>query len=625
MMSKRNYGKAYAANLHDSIWDIVIPNNGKVSPLLLKARFESRGAADKWLVSNEGARLIRSIQESGRLPVDDTIITPMTPAKPVAIVDQIPELSAAFKEAKLHFPDNGIALTYLDFFERILFWARRLALLELQTGSVVLLIGPNGPEICALLFACQHQGLTPAILNPPSLDIEYFCASTIKKANAVDARLILLDQTIRAEARLALYVAADELPLEIFDFDALPTPASMHLPHRRYHHDAFIQFTSGSTELPRGAVITHSNLQANCEAMRLSDSWSADDVFVSWLPLSHDMGLVGKLFGPVSVGASAVIVDPSAFARRPTKWLRLITEYRGTISAAPNIAYSLCATRLPDSHLQGLDLSSWRCAYNGSEPIRKSDVDAFNARFGSVGFRPTSLRNVYGMAECTLAVSFSKPSETVNYMSCDKSCLEERGLAIASDDPASWAVVSVGPVLNGFEMIIADPKDQKPMADLHVGEVLLRGPSITSGYFGQIPRPADDWFRTGDLGFMKDGELYICGRLKDLIKKAGKSIFPADVESILEKLGGVRPGSVAAFRVQSENAELLGVALEYRGPSDEYDKLIADGRALLHAKANIEADIFWRLRPGEIPKTTSGKIRRSELTLMAASGRLGVA
>jgi acyl-CoA synthetase (AMP-forming)/AMP-acid ligase II len=399
----------------------------------------------------------------------------------------------------------------------------------------------------------------------------------------------------------------------------------MDVPQRRYHHDAFIQFTSGSTELPRAAVITHSNLLANCGAMQLSDSWSADDIFVSWLPLSHDMGLVGKLFGAASVGASVVIVDPSAFARRPTKWLRLITEYRGTISAAPNIAYSLCATRLPDSHLQGLDLSSWRCAYNGSEPIRKTDVDAFNARFASVGFRPTSLRNVYGMAECTLAVSFSRPSETVNYMSCDKSCLEEHGLAVASDDPASWAVVSVGPALSGFEMIIADPQDQKPLADLHVGEVLLRGPSITSGYVGRIARSADDWFRTGDLGFIKAGELYICGRLKDLIKKAGKSIFPADIESILEKLGGVRPGSVAAFRVQSENAELLGVALEYRGPPDGYDKLIADGRALLHAKANIEADIFWRLRPGEIPKTTSGKIRRSELTLMAASGRLGLA
>jgi acyl-CoA synthetase (AMP-forming)/AMP-acid ligase II len=543
----------------------------------------------------------------------------------VAIIDQISELSVASNEAKLHFPDNGVALTYMDFFKRILFWAQRLALLELQTGSVVLLIGPNGPEICALLFACQHRGLTPAILNPPSLDIEYFCASTIKKANAVDARLILIDQAIRAEARLSLYAAANELPLKIFDFDALPIAASMDLPQRRYHQDAFIQFTSGSTELPRAAVITHSNLQANCEAMRLSDSWSADDVFVSWLPLSHDMGLVGKLFGPVSVGASAVIVDPSAFARRPTKWLRLITEYRGTISAAPNVAYSLCATRLPDSHLEGLDLSSWRCAYNGSEPIRKSDIDAFNARFGSVGFRPTSLRNVYGMAECTLAVSFSRPSQTVNYMSCDKSCLEERGLAVASGDPMSWAVVSVGPVLNGFEIIIADPQDQKPLADLHVGEVLLRGPSITSGYLGQIARSPDDWFRTGDLGFLKDGELYICGRLKDLIKKAGKSIFPADVESILEKLGGVRPGSVAAFRVQSENAELLGVALEYRGPAGEYDKLVADGRALLHAKANIEADIFWRLRPGEIPKTTSGKIRRSELTLMAASGQLGAA
>jgi acyl-CoA synthetase (AMP-forming)/AMP-acid ligase II len=404
----------------------------------------------------------------------------------------------------------------------------------------------------------------------------------------------------------------------------LPTVASMDLPERRYHRDAFIQFTSGSTELPRAAVITHGNLDANCRAMQLSDSWSADDVFVSWLPLSHDMGLVGKLFGPVSVGASAVIVDPSAFARRPTKWLRLITDYKGTVSAAPNIAYSLCATRLPDSHLQGLDLSSWRCAYNGSEPIRKSDVDAFNSRFGPVGFRPTSLRNVYGMAECTLAVSFSRPSETVSYMSCDKSCLEERSIAVASEDSMSWAVVSVGPVLSGFELIIADPQDQKPLADLHVGEVLLRGPSITSGYLGQIARRPDEWFRTGDLGFIKEGELYICGRLKDLIKKAGKSIFPADVESILEKLTGVRPGSVAAFCVPSDNTELLGVALEHRGSCDEFDKLIADGRALLHAKANIEADLFWRLRPGDIPKTTSGKIRRSELTLMAASGRLDV-
>ena len=623
-MTKPNCGRAYAANLRDSTWDIVIPNRGKVSPLLLKTRFESRDAAEQWLASDEGAQFVGAIQESGRLPAGDTPITLPITAKSVAMIDRIAELGTASSALKLHFPDRGVALTYSEFFEQILHWARRLGRLKLQTGSVVLLIGPNGPEICALLFACQHQGLTPAILNPPSLDIEYFCASTIKKATAVDARLILLDQTIRAEARQALDVSANELSLKILDFDALPTVASTDVPQRRFHQNAFIQFTSGSTELPRAAVITHGNLDANCRAMQLSDSWSANDVFVSWLPLSHDMGLVGKLFGPVSVGASAVIVDPSAFARRPTKWLRLITEYKGTISAAPNIAYSLCATRLPDSHLQGLDLSSWRCAYNGSEPIRKSDVDAFNSRFRSVGFRPTSLRNVYGMAECTLAASFSRPSETVSYMSCDKSCLEERGIAVASEDPMSWAVVSVGPVLSGFEMIIADPQDQKPLADLHVGEVLLRGPSITSGYLGRVARRPDEWFRTGDLGFRKDGELYVCGRLKDLIKKAGKSIFPADVESILEKLAGVRPGSVAAFRVPSDNTELLGVALEHRGSCDEFNKLIADGRALLHAKANIEADRFWRLRPGEIPKTTSGKIRRSELTLMAASGRLDV-
>jgi acyl-CoA synthetase (AMP-forming)/AMP-acid ligase II len=335
------------------------------------------------------------------------------------------------------------------------------------------------------------------------------------------------------------------------------------------------------------------------------------------------MGLVGLLAASCLVGWSLVITDPSAFVRRPASWLRHITEYRGAISAAPNFAYSLCANRVPESHLRGIDLSSWRCAYNGSEPISRRVVEAFGERFRPYGFSTRAMKNVYGLAETTLAATFPRIDDGVRYLTADAEHIGAfKQYRPAQHEKSGIDVVSVGCPLPGHELSIVQAETGVEYADGQIGEIQLRGPSVMMGYLGGPSPVRDGWLRTGDMGFRWAGEIYITGRIKDVIKKGGRNIFAGDVESLCTGSGLVR--SAGAFEFHVESNSKLGVVLEIRpGAGGDNAGLVTCLRQEIRRVLEVSVDAVWVVPRHSIPKTTSGKTQRTKTAEMALAGVWG--
>lgn len=344
---------------------------------------------------------------------------------------------------------------------------------------------------------------------------------------------------------------------------------------------ALIQYTSGSTGQPKGVALTHENVLANTWAFGREFGMVSGELMISWLPLYHDMGLIGTTLGSLSHGLPLVLMGPERFLARPVEWLRAFSDYRGTLTAAPNFAYGLCAERIRDEELEGLDLSSWRNALNGAEPIRWATVDAFIRRFAPYGFRASAMYPAYGLAEASLAVTLNPPGRGVRRLGQHISC---------------------GRPIEDVEVRIVE------------GRVEIRGRSVMHGYYGHPPR-GDAWHDTGDLGFLHDGELYITGRAKDVVMIGGRCLHPHDVESVLAEVRGIRKGCVAAFGVDDGGSERLVVLAESRG---------ADPRLCLQRvfqETGVRPEVVL-LPPRSLPKTPSGKLRRGEARRRYLQGEL---
>jgi fatty-acyl-CoA synthase len=393
---------------------------------------------------------------------------------------------------------------------------------------------------------------------------------------------------------------------------------------------AFLQYTSGSTGDPKGVMLTHANLLANIRSIVEGLEIKPDDVAVSWLPLYHDMGLIGAWFTPLFSGNPVVILSPLAFLSRPERWLRAIDRHRGTMSPAPNFAYELCARKIADKDLEGLDLGSWRAALNGAEPVHAGTLDRFAARFARYGFRREAFLPVYGLAEASLAVAAPRVGFGPTVDRIERAAFEREGKAIraAREDASALEFVGAGRPLPNVEVrVVTD--DGQDADERTEGRLWFRSPSATKGYFrnpaptSALVRP-EGWLDSGDRAYLADGEIYITGRAKDVIIKAGRNLYPQEVEEIAARVPGVRAGCVAAFGAPDARTgtERLVVAAEVRNMADG-KRIVAEITREVDLAMGAPPDLVELLPPHSIPKTSSGKLRRSEARTLFIDGKLG--
>jgi len=502
-----------------------------------------------------------------------------------------------------------------------------------RRGDTVALMLPTGFDFLQSFQGILIAGAIPVPIYPPvRLDrlAEY---AQRQSAILADAGIVAMITIARAKP------IAEMLRPRVPSLRQVVTAAELHdsgqrwsAPEGRAEDAAFIQYTSGSTGEPKGVLLTHANLLANVEAIRAGTEARPTDVGISWLPLYHDMGLIGSWLFCLVNGLPIDIQSPLSFLARPERWLWAIHRRHGTLSAGPNFAYELCVKRIEDSAIEGLDLSSWRCAFNGAEPVSPETLDRFAKRFARYGLRREALFPVYGLAECSVALAFPPIDRGPRVDRVQRDAFERDASAVsaAADDEAALRFVSVGRALPEHEIRIVDEKGA-PVAERSVGRLAFRGPSTTPGYFNKpdatraILLPGG-FLDSGDLAYEAAGEIYVCGRKKDLIIKAGRNYVPQEIEEAAGLAAGVRKGCVVAFGAASEasGTESLVVAAETRATeAGERDRITAEIMEKVGAAIGVPPDAVMLVPPGAVPKTSSGKIRRAATKDLHARGELG--
>ncbi len=519
-----------------------------------------------------------------------------------------------------------------DLYRKAIALAGGLAAQGIEPGDTVALMLPTGEDFFSAFAGVLLAAAVPVPLYPPfRLDrFEEYAARQTKILTDAAARLLVTVERGRSVGGL-LRSRVPELGgvVTVADLATGTTPA----PSIRAAADspALIQYTSGSTGNPKGVLLTHHNLLANVRAIGQALSIQGTDVGVSWLPLYHDMGLIGCWMVPLYFGVPNTILSPLTFLSRPERWLWAIHAHRATISPAPNFGYELAVRKVRDEALEGLDLSCWRAALNGAEPVSPETIDRFCRRFGPYGFRREAMMPVYGLAESTVALAIPPLHRGPRLEHVEREPFERQGRALSAE-PSSHnphRFVSSGRPVKDHEVRIVDDEGM-PVPERVEGTLEFRGPSTMQGYYRNeeatrsISRPGG-WLSSGDRAFLSDGEIFVTGRAKDIIIRAGRNIYPQEVESIVEDVPGVRRGCVAAFGVSDERqgTEKMIVIAETRLRSEEEKREIARGvEERLADLFGTPADDVVVVPPGAIPKTSSGKLRRSSCREKYLSGEL---
>ncbi len=511
-------------------------------------------------------------------------------------------------------------MTYGQLFESARAVASGLQRLGLEHGRTVGLILPTGLEYFHAFFGVLLAGGVPVPLYPPArpsqLEDHLRRQARILSTALVEV-LIAFPEVIPLARLLRAQVPTLRRVVTVAELAAAPPPARLPVVHD--HDVAFLQFTSGSTADPKGVILTHANLLANLRSIGRAATLSSEDVVVSWLPLYHDMGLIGAWMGSLYFAMPLALMSPLAFLSRPERWLWAIHRHRGTISAAPNFAYELCLKKVDDEAIEGLDLSSWRASLNGAEPVSAETIRRFTERFTAYGYRSRTMMPVYGLAECSLALAFPPPEDEPVVDIVDRETLsrEGRAQAAAADDPKALRFVSCGFALPDHEIRIVDETGVE-LGERREGRLEFRGPSTTSGYFRNPEATkrlfSGEWLDSGDRAYVAEGQVFITGRAKDMIIRAGRNIYPQELEEAIGTVAGVRKGCVAVFGSAdpATGTERLIVLAETREAGEEtHEKIRSDIQDLAIALVGAPADDVVLAPPHSVPKTSSGKIRRA--------------
>jgi fatty-acyl-CoA synthase len=518
------------------------------------------------------------------------------------------------------------SVSWGDLHEQAKGYAASLQEQGVRPGDHVALLSPTTRQLVTAIQGTWLAGATIVVLPLPMRlsSIEEFVAQTRRRIRHADTRLVV------ADPELAPFVVPEpgDPPMVGFDDLTAGDPALWIRPPDDPERLAILQFTSGSTSDPKGVMLPDRVLCANLDAVTEAAGLDPDDdVLVSWLPLYHDMGLVGLLTLPMSTGARLVLGAPQDFTARPSRWMEWISTYGGTATAGPNFSWVL-ATRALDRS-EPLDLSRLRVALNGAEPIDPDQVEAFVAAGRRHGLRPEAVFPAFGMAEVAIGGTFPAPLSGMVTDCVDRRVLETERYAAPTDPGAegSRRLPLLGRPVPGLEIRIVDPDTGTALREREVGELEIRGTSVTPGYYRRPDANAelfrDGWLRTGDLAYLLDGQLVMCGRIKDVIIVGGRNLFPEDVERAVGQLEGVRAGNVIAFGVDGDRGrESLVVVAESRAADDDLTavrRLVADR---VREAVGVPARDIVLVAPGTLPKTSSGKLQRSLCKRYYRDGRL---
>ena len=515
-----------------------------------------------------------------------------------------------------------------------------LQALGLRKGDRVALILPTNEDFVLCFFGAIRAGIIPVPIYPPLglgqlqayLDnTRHIVAKSGARALVTSSKIKRLLGTVQASCPALEQVVAVEGIRESME----PLKAEK----IGLDDTAFLQFTSGSTSRPKGVALTHGNLAANIKCI-MNDGLqiTPEDVGISWLPLYHDMGLIGFVLAPLMNRVPIVFLPPLLFLKRPVAWFQAFTRHKGTIAYAPNFAYALCVKRIREKDLAGIDLGTWRVAGCGAEPIRPETLEAFVAAFGKVGFRKEALLPSYGMAESSLAITFTELGEGMKTISVDGPTLwgENTARPTADDDENAVRLVSCGPAFPDHTVRIFDAEDAESAHALpegKVGEIRIAGPSVMRGYWEDAERTRDtfagSFLRTGDLGFLQDGHLFICGRSKEVVIVNGRNYYPQDMEWEAAKVPGVRKGNVIAFGSRDPSGverdrERVVLAFEAQDAEDlaRAQVLCQAVRKAVQEGMGLTLDDVVAVVPGALPKTSSGKLQRAKTRELYESGEL---
>ena len=511
-------------------------------------------------------------------------------------------------------------ITYRQLYDGALGYAARLSQAGLQPGQMVAIMLPTCKEYLFSFYGVLLAGGVPVPLYPPArlTTIEDHMTRHVGILKSAGATIMITIPEAKALAYL-LRAQVESLRAVLMPADLAGSGAGFAPVRGKSGDIGFLQYTSGSTGNPKGVVLSHANLLVNVQAMGKAVSAGPSDVFVSWLPLYHDMGLIGGCFATMFLGFPVVLMSPLAFLSRPGSWMRAIHRHRGTISGGPNFSYELCLRRISDEEMAGIDLSSWRFAFNGAEPVSPETITAFTEKFARWGFRRNSLSPVYGLAECTVGLAFTTPGEPWRMDALDRESFSKTGEAVLAkpDDPAPLKVVGCGRVIEGHGLRVVDAAGLE-LADCQEGLLQFRGPSATSGYYRNPAQTknlfAGEWLNTGDRAYLKEGMVYITGREKDIIIRGGRNISPHELEQAVGDLAGVRRGCVAVFgsRDATIGTERMVVLAEMRNAdASRHPDLKRMINELAVSLTGAPADDIVLAPPATVPKTSSGKIRRT--------------
>lgn len=492
-----------------------------------------------------------------------------------------------------------------------------------EPGDRALIVCPPGLEFIVAFFACMIARVIAVPMMVPRRLMARDSSAAIM-ANC-DPKVVLTSPAL--ESREDLRARFGDLPCLAVD-PASRAPVAIDLPAPEAHDIAFLQYTSGSTSDPKGVVVRHGNLIANLEMIRVSLGNTRKSTYVNWVPLYHDMGLVLNALEAFYVGALCVLMSPNGFMQRPLSWLRVIHHYRAEVACGPNFGYDLCVSRYRADQMEGVDLSSWKVALNGAEPVRAGTIARFHSVFARHGFAAGAAFPAYGMAEATLLISGGRRGAGPVMRTLSRAGLQQHEVRAPASEDDAQIMVGCGRALIGERIAIVDPQTCRRLGVDRIGEIWVDGPNVARTYWrnrqasegGLNARMVGEdgvWLRTGDLGFIdRNGELFVTGRIKDLIIIRGNNHYPQDIERTAEAAHpSLRAAGAAAFSVPDEQGDETLVIVQEVERTERNRIDVGEISGLIREAVNDQHELYARhivlIRPGTLPKTTSGKVRRA--------------